>query len=217
MSFVVAIDGPAASGKGTIARAVAARFGFAHLDTGLLYRAVGVKALASSRGVIDEGMAELVARGLTEADLARPDLRSARAAQAASRVAALPGVRKALVGFQRDFAARPGGAVLDGRDIGTTICPDADVKLYVTASDAVRAARRYAELTAQGAETTEERVAAELRQRDLRDAGRTDAPLRRADDAVLLDTSDLSIEAAIATAVALTEQRLKGRVGQGQG
>ncbi|HEU0223223.1 MAG TPA: (d)CMP kinase [Paracoccaceae bacterium] len=217
MKFVVAIDGPAAAGKGTIARAVAARFGFAHLDTGLLYRAVGAKALETSRGVIDEGMAELIAGRLSEADLARPDLRTARVAQAASRVAAMPGVRRALLDFQRRFAARDGGAVLDGRDIGTVVCPDADMKFFVTASDEVRAARRYEELSAAGAATTLERVAAELRQRDLRDAGRSAAPLARAEDAVLLDTSELSIDAAVTKAVAVIEQRLQGRIGQGRG
>jgi CMP/dCMP kinase len=215
--FVVAIDGPAASGKGTIARAVAERFGFAHLDTGLLYRAVAMKTLATSRGVIDAGVAELIAARLGEADLARPDLRAPRAAQAASRVAALPGVRRALLGFQRRFAAREGGAVLDGRDIGTVICPGAEVKLFVTASDAVRAQRRFEELAAAGSATSVERVASELRMRDLRDVGRGDAPLRRAPDAVLLDTSELSIDAAVTRAVAEVGQRLESRVGQGRG
>jgi cytidylate kinase len=215
MRFVVAIDGPAASGKGTIARAIAARFGFAHLDTGLLYRAVGIKTLAACRGVIDEGMAELIARELQEADLDRPDLRTARAGETASRVAAMPGVRQALLDFQRRFAAREGGAVLDGRDIGTVICPGADVKLYVTASDTVRAQRRAEELNAGGAATSAERVGAELRQRDARDAARAAAPLARAPDAVLLDTSELSIDAAVTEAVAVVKQRLEGRVGQG--
>ena len=130
--FTVAIDGPAAAGKGTISKAVAERFGFAHLDTGLLYRAVGKRTLDQGRGVIDEGVAELVARDLNEKDLARDDLRSVMVARAASRVAAMPGVRQALLDFQRRFSVRDGGAVLDGRDIGTVICPDADVKIYIT-------------------------------------------------------------------------------------
>ncbi|QDL91581.1 (d)CMP kinase [Paroceanicella profunda] len=208
MSFTVAIDGPAAAGKGTISRAVAAHFGFAHLDTGLLYRAVGIRALEIGRGIIAPDMAEKVARELTEAHLQRPDLRSARAGQTASRVAALPPVRAALLDFQRRFARRAGGAVLDGRDIGTVICPDAEVKLYVTASDAVRAQRRFEELTAAGAQTTLEAVAADLRQRDLRDSARDIAPMVRAGDAVLLDTSELSIDAAVTQAVAEIQKRL---------
>ncbi len=208
MKFVVAIDGPAAAGKGTISKAVARRFGFSHLDTGLLYRAVGKRALDQGRGVLDAGVAELVARELSEADLARPSLRGAAAARAASRVAAMPGVRAALLDFQRRFAGREGGAVLDGRDIGTVICPDADVKIYVSASDAARAARRYAELRERGEETTLERVAADLRSRDARDAARDAAPLRQAADAVLLDTTELSIDAAVSKAAEIIEQAL---------
>ncbi len=146
MIFTVAIDGPAAAGKGTIGRAVAAAFGFAHLDTGLLYRAVGVQALHDGRGVIDPHWSAELARRLTPEDLARDDLRTARAGQAASKVAALPEVRAALLDFQKRFARRDGGAVLDGRDIGTVICPEAEAKLFVTASDEARAARRQAEL-----------------------------------------------------------------------
>lgn len=209
MRFVVAIDGPAAAGKGTISKAVAARFGFAHLDTGLLYRAVGRKTLDQCRGVIDEGVAELVARELAEADLARPELRSDAAARAASRVAAMPGVRAALLDFQRRFAAREGGAVLDGRDIGTVICPGADVKIFVTASDEARAVRRHAEIAGRGEETTLERVAADMKARDLRDAARAAAPLRRAEDAHLLDTTELSISDAVAKAADIIEQALK--------
>jgi cytidylate kinase len=214
MRFVVAIDGPAAAGKGTIAKAAARRFGFAHLDTGLLYRAVGRRALDQGRGVLDEGVAELVARELSEADLARPELRGAAAARAASRVAAMPGVRAALFDFQRRFAGREGGAVLDGRDIGTVICPDAEVKLYVTASDAARAARRYAELRARGEDTTLERVAADLRSRDARDAARDAAPMRQPADAHLLDTTELSIDAAVAKAAEIIEQALDRVRGQ---
>lgn len=213
MRFVVAIDGPAAAGKGTISKAVAERFGFAHLDTGLLYRAVAKRALDHGRGVIDEGVAELVARELTIAELARPDLRSAIVAKAASRVAAIPGVRAALLHFQRRFAAREGGAVLDGRDIGTVICPKADVKIYVTASDAARAQRRYAELVGRGEATTLERVIADQKARDERDAARDTAPMRRAEDAHLLDTTDLSIPEAIDRAAEIIESVL-GRTGK---
>ena len=208
MRFVVAIDGPAAAGKGTISRAVAERFGFAHLDTGLLYRAVGKKALDQGRGVLDEGVAVLVANELSERDLASDRLRSAMVARAASKVAAIPEVRKALLDFQRRFAAREGGAVLDGRDIGTVICPDADVKLFVTASDETRAARRLAELLERGEEATLGQVLADLRTRDARDAGRADAPMRQAEDAHLLDTTELTIEAAVANAAKIIEQAL---------
>jgi cytidylate kinase len=204
--FTVAIDGPAAAGKGTIARALAAAFGFAHLDTGLLYRAVGVQALDDGRGVIDPYWAAELARRLTPADLERPALRSARAGQAASKVAAMPEVRAALLDFQRRFARRDGGAVLDGRDIGTAVCPEAEAKLYVTASDQVRAARRQAELGTQ----TLSQVLADLKARDARDAGREVAPMRAASDALLLDTTDLSIDAAVAAAVAYVRSRMPG-------
>lgn len=200
----MAIDGPAASGKGTIGRAVAAEFGFAHLDTGLLYRAVGARALADGRGVIDPYWAGELARRLDPEDLERPDLRTSRAGQAASRVAALPEVRAGLLDFQKRFARRPGGAVLDGRDIGTVICPRAEAKLFITASDEVRAARRHAEL---GEGQTLEQVLVDLRARDARDAGRDVAPLRAAEDALLLDTTELSIDAAVAEAVAFVRSR----------
>jgi cytidylate kinase len=209
MIFTVAIDGPAASGKGTIGRAVAGRFGFAHLDTGLLYRAVGMQALEDGRGVIDPHWAAELARRLRPEDLEGDALRSARAGQAASKVAALPEVRRALLDFQKRFARREGGAVLDGRDIGTVICPEAEAKLYVTASDAARAGRRQAEL---GAASFEE-VLADLRARDARDAGREVAPMLAAADALLLDTTDLSIDAAVAEAVAYVEKRLRPRQG----
>ncbi|MCQ0970768.1 cytidylate kinase [Paracoccus sp. TK19116] len=195
MPFTIAIDGPAASGKGTIARALAERFGFHHLDTGLLYRATGVKG----------GDPIQAARTLAEADFGRKDLRTAAAGQAASRVAAIPEVRQALLDFQRGFALREPGAVLDGRDIGTVICPTADVKLFVIASDLVRARRRAAEL---GADV--DAMLMQLRERDARDAGRADAPMIRADDAVLLDTSEMSIEDAIKAAVGAVEARLAG-------
>lgn len=193
MIFTVAIDGPAAAGKGTISRAVAERFGLAHLDTGALYRAVGVKG----------GDPVAAARGLTPADLARDDLRTLEAGQAASKVAVIPEVRQALLDFQRDFARRAGGAVLDGRDIGTVICPEAEVKLFVTASAEVRAHRRWLEVGGDEAQ-----VLAEVKERDARDMTRADAPLKPAADAVVIDTSDLSIDAAIAAACAVVSERL---------
>lgn len=193
MAFTVAIDGPAASGKGTIAKAVAQEFSLAHLDTGLLYRAVG-------RRVLDGEDPIGAAQALTPADLERDDLRSAAVAQVASRVAAIDEVRAALLEFQRAFARRAGGAVLDGRDIGTVICPDAEVKLFITASDAARAERRFAELVAKGHDTTLDQVAADLFERDNRDRQRQAAPMRPAPDAVILDTSDMSVEAAVEAA-----------------
>lgn len=202
MRFTVAIDGPAASGKGTISRALAERFGFAHLDTGLLYRATGVKTRES-------GMEpESAARALQEADLARTDLRGAEAAEAASKVAAIPEVRAALLDFQRNFARREGGAVLDGRDIGTVICPDAAVKLFVIASPEERARRRHAELSAKGDGRSLKEVAEDLRIRDERDAGRADAPLKPAEDALLLDTTEMSIDAAVAKAAQWIHEQL---------
>ncbi|MEZ5715308.1 MAG: (d)CMP kinase [Paracoccaceae bacterium] len=198
MRITVAIDGPAAAGKGTVSRAVAAHFGLAHLDTGLLYRAVAAKVLAGADPVA-------AARALAAGDLGG-DLRTAQVAQAASKVAAIPEVRAALVDFQRAFAARAGGAVLDGRDIGTVICPEAEVKLYVTASPEVRAERRFLELSATGAETTRDAVLADVRERDARDQSRSHAPLKPAEDAVVLDTSEMSIEQAVATAIAVIEQ-----------
>jgi cytidylate kinase len=189
MTFTVAIDGPAAAGKGTISKAVAAQFGFAHLDTGLLYRAVGAKAA--------DGIDPITAaQTLNNDDLNRDDLRSLAAGQAASKVAVIPEVRAALVEFQRRFATQSGGAVLDGRDIGTVICPDANVKLFVTASAEVRAHRRWLEVGGDEAQ-----VLVEVRERDDRDMNRADAPLKPADDALLIDTSDLSIDDAIAAAV----------------
>jgi cytidylate kinase len=196
MEFTVAIDGPAAAGKGTIARALADRFGFAYLDTGLLYRAVAAKG----------GDPVQAALGLTADDLARDDLRSLAAGQAASRVAAIPLVRAALTAFQRHFARSAGGAVLDGRDIGTVICPMAEVKLYVTSSAEVRAERRWREL---GGDLGQ--VLAEVRERDARDMGRADAPLRPADDAIVIDTTDLTIEQAVAMAAAAVTARFPER------
>ena len=204
MAFTVAIDGPAAAGKGTISRAVAVHFGFAHLDTGLLYRAVGARMLAGEDPVA-------AARALTPADMEHPDLlRTPEVAQAASRVAVIPEVRAALVDFQRAFARRAGGAVLDGRDIGTVICPEAEAKLFITASPEVRARRRFDELTARGLDTAFETVLADVKERDARDMGRADAPLRPADDAVTIDTSALSIAAAVQAALEVIAARRDG-------
>ncbi|MEM6440364.1 MAG: (d)CMP kinase [Pseudomonadota bacterium] len=203
--FTVALDGPAAAGKGTLAKALAARFGLAHLDTGLLYRAVGAKARdAADPFSADDAVA--AARALTDQDLARDDLRTGPAGEAASIVAAIPEVRAALLDFQRAFARRLGGAVLDGRDIGTVVCPEAEVKIFVTASDETRARRRQAELPG----LCFEQVLADLRRRDARDAGRPDAPMKPADDALLLDTTELTIDRAIAEAAALITRKREG-------
>jgi len=199
--FTVAIDGPAASGKGTISKAVAAHFGFAHLDTGLLYRAVGAKVLL---GV----PAEQAAKALVTDDLENDALRTPEVAQAASQAAALPAVRAALVDFQRSFAARAGGAVLDGRDIGTVICPDAQVKLFVIADAFVRAQRRFAELSDKGMDVTLEDVFADVQARDARDMGRADAPLKPALDAIEIDTSRMAIDAAVARAIDVIEHAM---------
>lgn len=201
--FAIAIDGPAAAGKGTISKAVAARLGFAHLDTGLLYRAVGARHLLGE-APIDAALA------LTAEDLDNPNLRTAEIAQAASKVAVIPEVRAALVDFQRAFARREGGAVLDGRDIGTVICPDAEAKLYVTASAEVRAERRYKELAAKDPATDYETVLADVKERDQRDSERATAPLKPADDAVIIDTSSLSIDDAISAALAAIKEKRSG-------
>ncbi|UWR23268.1 (d)CMP kinase [Sulfitobacter sp. S190] len=196
--FTITIDGPAAAGKGTLSKAVAAHFGFAHLDTGLLYRAVGAKVIAGQDAVE-------AAQSLDPSDLDDDSLRTPDVAQAASKVAVIPEVRAALVEFQRSFAARAGGAVLDGRDCGTVICPDAAVKLFVTASAEVRAKRRFAELSGKGIEDSFETVLADVKARDARDMERATAPLVAAQDALTIDTSDLTIEDAIAAAVAAIE------------
>lgn len=208
--IVIAIDGPAASGKGTLARKLAAHFGYAYLDTGALYRAVG-KAVRDAGGN-PEDESDAVAAALTLAKTMKPQdlqntaLRTDEAGQDASRVAKFPGVRAALLQFQKDFAANPpegvAGVVLDGRDIGTVICPHADVKLFVTASTEVRSKRRYLELTAKGIDTTMDAVLADMKERDARDSGRDTAPLKPADDAHILDTSDMDAEEAFITALA---------------
>lgn len=198
--FTVAIDGPAASGKGTLSRAIAQHFGFAHLDTGLLYRAVGAKVL--------QGMPALeAAQTLVKDDLESDALRTPEVAQAASKVAVLSDVRAALVDFQRSFARRAGGAVLDGRDIGTVICPEAQVKLFVTASAEVRAQRRCAELQGKGMDVSYHQVLEDVIARDARDMARDTAPLKPAEDATEIDTTEMAIPDAIAAAVALIEAK----------
>ena len=199
--FTIAIDGPAAAGKGTISKAVASHFGFAHLDTGLLYRAVGAKVMTGSDAIE-------AAVGLRAEDLDVDGLRTAEVAQAASKVAVIAEVRAALLDFQRAFARRAGGAVLDGRDIGTVICPQAEVKLFVTASAEVRGKRRYDELVGRGDTVTLDDVIEDVRARDARDMERVAAPLKPAEDAHVLDTSALSISDAVAQAIAAITQRV---------
>lgn len=203
--MIIAIDGPLAAGKGTIARALAARFGLRYLDTGSLYRAVAV-AVIEARGDLDNPEdAERAAQSLDLAAIDDTAIRSAAAGQGASKVAAMPVVRAALLDLQRRFAAAPPGAVLDGRDIGTVVCPDADVKLFITADETARAQRRQAELAAKGEALSLDDMLAQLRERDQRDAERAAAPMRPAADAHLLDTTGLSIEAAIEAACAIIE------------
>ena len=199
--FTVAIDGPAASGKGTIARALAQRFRFAHLDTGLLYRRVGAAMLTGADPI-------RFARAFDPGDLSDPSLRTPEVAQAASKVAAIPEVRAALLDFQRAFARRSGGAVLDGRDIGTVVCPDADVKLYITASPRTRAQRRFNEANEKGSGADYETILKDIILRDERDMNREDSPLKPAADAHLIDTSEMSIETAFETAFELVEKAI---------
>ncbi|MAN80222.1 MAG: cytidylate kinase [Rhodospirillaceae bacterium] len=209
--MIIAIDGPAAAGKGTLARRIAADLGLAYLDTGLLYRATGKRVLEAGADPEDAAAAEQQAWALEPRDLERPDLRTDTVAQAASKVSAVPGVRAALLDFQRNFAAHPPagakGAVLDGRDIGTVVCPDADVKLFVTASDEVRAERRFKELQESGADVIYARVLEEMRERDARDRSRAVAPLEPAEDAILLDTSALNADAAFAKALDIIQKK----------
>lgn len=211
-SIVIAVDGPAASGKGTLARKLAAHYGFAYLDTGSLYRAVGHAVTASGKDPADDAAALAAATSL---DLSRIDecaIRTAEAGAAASIVAAMPSVRAAILDLQRNFAHNPPGglpgAVLDGRDIGTVVCPDARAKLFVTARPEIRAHRRWLELNNSGSSVAEAQVLEDIQDRDRRDAGREASPMKPADDAHLLDTSDLSIEAAFGAAVAIIDKAL---------
>ncbi|GGH33903.1 cytidylate kinase [Alsobacter metallidurans] len=203
--MIIAIDGPAASGKGTLAKRLALHYGLPHLDTGLLYRAVARTLLDHHDPLGDEALAVRAAQSLDLAHLDETRLRGREMGEAASVVAAIPAVRTALTAWQRQFAARPEGAVLDGRDIGTVICPDAQVKIFVTASAEERARRRHRELAGRGDPTPYEDVLADIRKRDARDSGRTTAPLVAAADARLLDTTDLGIEQAFQAAVAHVE------------
>jgi CMP/dCMP kinase len=204
--MIIAIDGPAASGKGTIARRIAAHYRLPHLDTGLLYRATAAALIAEDRDLHDEAEAIAAARGLGLTDFKDATLlRTRQMGEAASVIAAMPGVRRALIEAQRAFAARPGGAVLDGRDIGTVICPEAEVKIFVTASASARAQRRALELSKHGERADYEAILADIIRRDARDSNRTAAPLRPADDAVTLDTTHLGINAASAEALRIVE------------
>ena len=203
--FVITVDGPAASGKGTIASRLAAAYGLPMLDTGLLYRAVGVLAQRAGKNLDDAEAAAEIARQLTAEELQDPEFRTRRAGEAASRVAVHTPVRLALRDLQLGFARRPEGAVLDGRDQGTVICPEAPAKLYVTASPEVRAERRWKQLAGQGEEVAYAEVLADIVKRDERDGGRADSPMRPAVDAVLLDTSDLSIDGAFDAARLIVE------------
>lgn len=205
MGFVIAVDGPAASGKGTIATRLARHYGLPCLDTGLLYRAVGVRLIRDGGDLDDAEAAAAAARALSPEDLEGPEVRTRAAGEAASRVGAHPPVRAALLDYQRAFAAAEGGAVLDGRDIGTVIVPDAAAKLFVTATPEVRAERRRRQLAEQGETVAFEDVLADIRRRDARDSGREAAPMARADDAVLLDTTDLTIDRAFDDARRIVE------------
>ena len=212
--MIITIDGPAASGKGTIARRVAEHYKLPHLDTGLLYRGVAVRLLDRGHALDDAKAAAAAARELDLASLDAERLRDRSIGEAASRVAVIPEVRAALLKLQTDFAHRPEGAVLDGRDTGTVIAPEADVKIFVTASAEVRANRRFRELAAKGEKRTLEAVLAAIRERDRRDTERAIAPLKPAPDAVLLDTTDLDIEAAFRAALSIVEV---ARAGRGRG
>jgi cytidylate kinase len=205
--MIIAVDGPTASGKGTIAEALAAHYGLPHLDTGLLYRAVG-RQVALAGGNPDDPADALAAADFPDGLLADPELRSEETGGLASRVSVHPQVRAALLARQQTFARQPGGAVLDGRDIATVIAPEAEAKLFVTASVAARALRRWLEMQKRGEAVTREAIEADLAARDERDRTRAAAPLRQAEGAALLDTSALPIEAAIAAAIALVEKQL---------
>ncbi len=204
-NLAIAIDGPAASGKGTLARLIAAHYGLRHLDTGLTYRAVAKALIDAGVSLDDEAAAVKAAETLDLSAMDRAVLSDHAIGEAASKVAVMAGVRRALVAQQQAFAARPPGAILDGRDIGTVVLPHADVKLYVTASPEVRASRRYHEILARGGTADEAEILADIEQRDARDTGRADSPLKPADDAHLLDTSQMTIENAFAKARAIID------------
>jgi cytidylate kinase len=206
--MIIAIDGPAASGKGTLAKRIAAYLGYGCLDTGLLYRAVARDVLAAGGSLEDEALAARLAQTLDLKSLEDSGLRLPGAGDSASVVAKFPKVRRALLELQRDFASQEPGAVLDGRDIGTVVCPDAPVKIFVTAAVEVRARRRFEEMRKRGEPVTYERVLDMIRLRDERDAGRADSPMRPACDAILLDTTDLDIEAAFEAAVGLIKRKI---------
>jgi len=205
--MIIAIDGPAASGKGTLGKRLAAHYGLRHLDTGLIYRAVAKALIDAGQPLDREDEAAAAARRLDPAQLDDPVLKTDPIGRAASQISVFPTVRAALVAFQRDFARQPPGAVLDGRDIGTVICPDAEVKIFVIADPRVRAHRRYRELLARGEAADEAAVLADIEARDARDRNRTLAPLKPAPDAHALDTSVLDIDAAVAAAIAIVERR----------
>jgi cytidylate kinase len=206
VSLVIAIDGPAASGKGTLARRLAAHYRLPHLDTGLLYRAVASALLDEGLPLDDVAAAVASARGLSLTDFDESRLRARDMGEAASVVAAMPAVRSALIDMQRGFAARPEGAVLDGRDIGTVICPDARVKIFVTAAPETRATRRALELAGRGEEADYAAILEDVKKRDARDSARNAAPLKPADDAVTLDTTELDIEEAFTAARGIVEK-----------
>ncbi|MGQ2969999.1 MAG: (d)CMP kinase [Allorhizobium sp.] len=206
--MIIAIDGPAAAGKGTLSRRIAETYGFHHLDTGLTYRATAKALLDAGLPLTDEAIAEGVALNLDLGGLDRDVLSAHQIGEAASKIAVMPAVRRALVEAQRSFSTRMPGTVLDGRDIGTVVCPQAAVKLYVTASPEVRARRRYEEITAKGLEADFDAIFADVKTRDERDMGRADSPLKPAEDAHLLDTSEMSIEAAFLAAKTLIDAAL---------
>lgn len=209
MTFIIAIDGPAAAGKGTLSRKIAEVYGFHHLDTGLTYRATAKALLDAGKPLDDEAIAEETALHLDLAGLDRSVLSRHEVGEAASKIAVMPAVRRALVTAQRAFSLRKPGTVLDGRDIGTVVCPEAPVKLYVTASPEIRARRRYEEIVAGGGTADYEAIFADVKKRDERDMGRSDSPLKPAEDAHLLDTSEMSIEAAFQAAKAIIDAALK--------
>ena len=205
--LVIAVDGPAASGKGTLAKRLAAHYGLPCLDTGLLYRIVARAMLDAGHDIHDAEAAEQIVGSFDEAGFPEERLRGREIGEAASVVAAMPAVRAGLLARQRRFASQPGGAVLDGRDIGTVICPDAPAKLFVTATPEVPAARRHKELAGRGDDASFEAILADIRRRDARDSGRSDAPLKAAADAVVLDTSALTVEEVVAAAIDIIERR----------